>query len=195
MTTQWLPEQGRRGLEDQRPTSDERLVPDVDCVRELVLLVYAPIPDIPLRWSISWEVGRGAWRHISVDFYPGPSPHYVFWSAQTKRASLDTVHAEHISLGAFDLATRRRIETISWDVPVAAFNGRWDSRHWILDLLNRICAAKIISPGTWARVVAAGSHGTPALLYCLLSSTFDPLMTVASGASTRRRRTPAKLRS
>lgn len=182
-------------MEDQRPTSDERLVPDVDCVRELVLLVYAPIPDIPLRWSISWEVGRGAWRHISVDFYPGPSPHYVFWSAQTKRASLDTVHAEHISLGAFDLATRRRIETISWDVPVAAFNGRWDSRHWILDLLNRICAAKIISPGTWARVVAAGSHGTPALLYCLLSSTFDPLMTVASGASTRRRRTPAKLRS
>lgn len=128
---------------------------DRDEDAEVFLAVYKPVvPTMTprdLHWSLAWPIsGTAAWRQIhvvteSMSDGPPPQPRYVYWGAMTKSAGpVDSV-ATRQSVGVFSLADRLRIEGLARDTPVMVPDGTWNCQDWLLDLLQRIVSAGLIS--------------------------------------------------
>ncbi len=168
MAVRWLSQQGRLGVERFRPESIAHNVPDRDGAANVVILVRAPpvrgvVRRQDLHWGLGWEVGRGAWRHVSVEYLHDPRyPRFVYWGGITKPASSLTDYAQHFPVAALDLQGRLRIEEIAREVEVAELDGRtdWNSQSWTQELLRRMCQAGVITSGQYANAIAHAKNGT-----------------------------------
>ncbi|KAI9062199.1 hypothetical protein FKP32DRAFT_1593771 [Trametes sanguinea] len=158
-----MPQQGRAGLTVSEPIDNAWQAPDLDRRVNVFLVVYPPRRGCTdpkgLHWSISWEVGRGAWRIIHLEMAddrraPPPQYRYVYWGPQTKTGGLATMNAKKILIREMSLQTRRWIEEISKTIPVMAPNGQWNCHHWTIDLLGQLLEKRIIDQRTWDHVVA-----------------------------------------
>ncbi|KAI0707568.1 hypothetical protein C8T65DRAFT_808940 [Cerioporus squamosus] len=167
---EYLPEQGRLGLRNPPPISNGHLARDTNVDREVVVMVFPPIPGLirtprDAHWSLSWRVDAGGWKHLHVvtldtSYDPRLRKRYVYWGPETKTVGEAKRGAQHVSLGYMSPAVRRRIEALAWTVGVAKPNGDWNCQNWIIDLLCKICQDRIIDQAKWSEVVARAPHGT-----------------------------------
>ncbi|TFK81531.1 hypothetical protein K466DRAFT_501973 [Polyporus arcularius HHB13444] len=144
-SVEYVRKQGRHGLFNAPPFNNDHPVRDTNADREVVVLVYPPIPDLTrssrdLHWSLSWRVDAGVWRHLHIvtedtPYDPQLRKRYVYWGPVTKSVDEATRGAQQVSLGYMSPLLRRRIEALALTVGVAKPNGHWNSQNWILDFL------------------------------------------------------------
>ncbi|TFK81525.1 hypothetical protein K466DRAFT_501976 [Polyporus arcularius HHB13444] len=169
MVIAYVPEQGRHGLRILPPLDINKLAQETGDLEEVFLLVYGPgaTPTRPkdLRWSLAWRVSNGGWKHIHVTaentLYDPQMPwRYVYWGPQNKTAELDNCKARRMSLGVMDVATRRRIKALAWEVGVAKPNRQWTGQHWIIALLHKLYENKVLTQAQWSKAIAQAPHRT-----------------------------------
>ncbi|KAI0360374.1 hypothetical protein OH77DRAFT_1418275 [Trametes cingulata] len=158
-------------------TTDDWLARDYDVDVPVYLFVYPSHTTVDphhARWSIAWPVGGRtesemvAWRHVHADAYDNEAgletdpPRYVYGGAITKTAGPGTVLAKRFPLAVLNLAMRKRIEELAAETPLAPMVDLYpsdaDGQAWIVNLLDKMVASKVISGATRDQVIQQASN-------------------------------------